>query len=155
MLALWETFMEGGNRLHLQIQLFLQLNCKVSKILDEFSPTFGFFGVPEVQAKEVFSMGCSMAQIHLQVFEQCTESAIRAFNITTKTHFSLHSLQLCSYIHPYAVWCFKGEGQMRVCARIWKSCLHGAKHWAVSNRAASKFRHRLHIMFDKIVQDAA
>jgi hypothetical protein len=155
MCALWENFMDSGNRLHLQIQLFLQLNVKVIKLLDEFSPKFGFYALPEAPAKQVFAMGCSMAQVHLQISEQCDESAIRAFNITAKTHFSLHSLQLCGYIHPYVVWCFKGESQMRVCARIWKSCLSGAKHWAVSTRAASKFRHRLHMHFDKILKDAA
>ena len=87
MCALWENFMDSGNRLHLQIQLFLQLNVKVIKLLDEFSPKFGFYALPEAPAKQVFAMGCSMAQVHLQISEQCDESAIRAFNITAKTHF--------------------------------------------------------------------
>ena len=146
---------EGGNRPHLQIQLFLQLNCKVANTLEAFSPKFVFYAVPEDEAKTLFSDGLSMAQVHMQISDHCKLRDIRAFNITSKTHFSLHSLQLSSYIHPYAVWCFKGESQMRAMSTIWKSCLDGAKQWAVSNRIACKYRHRLHLLFQKILKEAA
>ena len=155
MLALWESYMEEGNRLHLQIHLFLQLNCKVADTLEDFSPKFGFFAVPEDEAKDLFSDGLAMAQVHKQISDHCKSEDIRAFNITTKTHFALHSLQLSSYIRPFAVWCFKGESQMRAMSTIWKSCCASTKQWAVVNRAASKDRHRLHMIFDKILKEAA
>lgn len=154
MLELWKVYMNSGVTLHLQIQAFLELNVSVAQMLDTYSPKTQHLAVPAEQAKILFANGLTMAQLHLQISEHCTNNSIKAFNITSKTHFALHSLQFSSYIHPYCVWCFKGESQMRVMSTIWKSCLSGAKQWAVCNRAAAKFRHKLHILFEKIKQDA-
>ena len=154
MLALWKAYMDDNLTLHLQIQAFLELNVRVAETLEEYSPKLQYIAVPVEKAKTLFADGLTMAQLHLQISEHCTINSIKAFNITSKTHFALHSLQFSSYIHPYCVWCFKGESQMRVMSTIWKSCLAGAKQWAVCNRAAAKFRHKLHILFEQIQKDA-
>ena len=51
------------------------------------------------------------------------------FNVTSKTHFALHSLQFSNCIHPFLIWCYEGESTMRRAQILWKSCLHGSKHW--------------------------
>ena len=67
----------------------------------------------------------------------------KLFNVTSKTHFVLHSLQLCEYIHPKMIWCFKGESTMHRLQTLWKSCLHGSKNYQVGQKAALKERHLL------------
>ena len=74
----------------------------------------------------------------------------KVFNMTSKTHFALHSLQLAVYIHPALVWCFKGESTMHSMQYIWKSCLPGTKHFGVSVKAAWKYRHLMHIRDAKL-----
>ena len=63
------------------------------------------------------------------------------FTVTSKTHFAWHSLQFSNCIHPFLIWCYEGESTMRRAQILWKSCLHGSKHWQASKKAAWKERH--------------
>lgn len=140
MLGLWKEHMEAGNVVHKRIRLLLDLNVRVAKILHEFSPKTGHFKVPEPAYGQLRSMALDMAQLHAQVLEHFQNEGTKVFNITSKTHFALHSLLLAQHIHPALVWCFKGEAMMRRSSAIWKSCVDGSRHWQVSMKAALKYR---------------
>ena len=88
----------------------------------------------------------TMAQLHTQLLEHFKGLNIKAFNQTSKTHFALHSVMLSKYIHPYLVWCFKGETMMHKTQRLWKSCLAGTAHYNVSSKAAVKYMYLAHLM---------
>ena len=144
-LALWDANMIEGDMTHRQIRMVLALNVKIADTLENYSPRFGYFAVPGAQANELEADGLAMAQLHSQLLESFEAQGYKIFNMTTKTHYCQHSLRFARYIHPYMVWCFKGETMMHKVQKLWKSCLAGAKHWAVANRAALRYRHQLHL----------
>ena len=57
---------------------------------------------------------------------------------TSKPIFSLHSLQLSCYVHPYLIYCFAGESTMHHVQTLLKSCFPGSKHWQAAKKAALK-----------------
>ena len=143
MLALWDSLMDQDNTQHKQIKLFLEIHHQLCELLDEFSPRFGFTAVPNPQAQQCFMSGLQMAQLHAVLENHFKGLDRKLFNLTSKTHFVLHSLQLCEYIHRKMIWCFKGESTMHRLQTLWKSCLHGSKHYQVGQKAALKERHLL------------
>lgn len=135
---------------HRQVRLVLTLNKQIADTLDQYHPRNGYMAVPTDAHKELLSCGMSMAQVHNQLLEHYhTEGIHKVFNLTSKTHFALHSLQLSVYIHPALNWCFKGEATMLSWGRVWKSCLDGCKHFDVGARASHKLRHLLHLRNSK------
>ena len=145
MKSCWQQFMTQGNEQHELILLFLSLNVRIGDLLDFYSPSQGSFGLPEEEWKELVTARLQMAQIHVQLRDQYEEANRSLFNLTTKTHFCLHSFILSKSLHPSLVWCFKGESTMRTVQTLWKSCLSGNKHWAVGMVASLKYRHLLHL----------
>ena len=93
-----------------------------------------------VPGTELFQKGLQMASLHGQLLESFEAEEIQVFNLTSKTHFALHALQFSRFVHPYLVWCYKGESTMHRIQVLWKSCLTGSKHFQVSGRAALKER---------------
>ncbi|CAL1171254.1 unnamed protein product [Cladocopium goreaui] len=140
---LWLQFMDGGNQQHQQIRLFLKLNWELKDLLDTFSPTYGYFAMPATEHQQVMNKGLAMAQLHNQLSTHFVDHEDQLFNLTTKTHFALHSLQLSCFIHPFLVHCYKGESTMHRIQILWRSCLHGSKHWQAGKKAAWKERHLL------------
>ena len=123
-------------------RLVLNTNKAIFQTMKEsFSPTYGFTAIPQAQYDKVFQAGLTMAQLHKQLSEHFEAQDIKIFNVTSKTHFALHSLQFSKYIHPFLLWCYKGESTMRRAQTLWKSCLAGSKHWQASKKAAWKERH--------------
>jgi len=141
--ALWNQFMDASNVQHRQIRLILSLNMDINELLDTYSPTYGYMAVPEIPAAELFQKGLQMASLHGRLLESYEAQEIQVFNMISKTHFALHSLQFSRFVHPYLVWCYKGESTMHRIQTLWKSCLAGSKHWQVSGRAALKERYLL------------
>ena len=141
----WVHFMDSTDEQHQLVALFLKLNLDISKLLDENSPKYGFFAVPLDEANTLVTLGLQMAQVHVQLCDFYKEQGRALWNLTSKTHFCLHTFKLARFIHPSLVWCFKGEANMKAVQQLWKSCLSGNKHWAVSKSAAYKFRHLMHL----------
>ena len=144
-LALWKEHMTEALLQHRQVRLMLTLNKQIADTLEQYQPRNGYMAVPTDPSKELLSWGMSMAQVHSQLLEHYkTEGVHKVFNLTSKNHFALHSLQLSGYIHPALIWCCRGEATMRSLGRVWKSCLDGSKHFDVSARASHKLRHLVH-----------
>ena len=99
--------------------------------------------IPELPAAELLQKGLQMASLHGLLLESFAAQDIQVFNMTSKTHFALHSLQFSRFVHPYLVWCYKGEHTMQRIQTLWKSCLKGSKHFQVAGRAALKERYLL------------
>ena len=145
MLYLWTLLADANDDVHQRTQLLLELNVKLAALLREYSPSAGFFAVPEEPAARLEELCRLMAQLHVQLMEHCKANSIRAFNITSKTHFVIHSIRLSKFIHPFLVWCFKGETLMHKSRILWQSSLSGTKPHNVANRAALKYRYSLHL----------
>ena len=137
--------MTSTDRQHAMIKIFLKANLQVHQLLEEFHPRYGFIAVPLEQANKIYEGALRMTQLHCQLQEYYETSGRKIFNITTKTHFCLHSLWLARHIHPSIVWCYKGEATMQRLQKLWKSCLDGKKHWQVGKVAAHKERYLLHV----------
>ena len=90
---------------------------------------YGHTALPEPQYTKAFQGGLSMAQLHKQLNEHFEATDVIFFTVTSKTHFAWHSLQFSNCIHPFLIWCYEGESTMRRAQILWKSCLHGSKHW--------------------------
>ena len=141
LLDLWTEKMNPGDGQHIRVKLFLKLYWELKELLETFSPTYGHMAIPEAQYKKVFGAGLTMAQLRNQLSEHFDAEDIKIFNVTSKMHFALHSLQYSKFIHPFLVWCYKGESTMHRAQTLWKSCLAGSKHWQASKKACWKERH--------------
>ncbi|OLQ11797.1 hypothetical protein AK812_SmicGene4402 [Symbiodinium microadriaticum] len=141
--SLFARFMDETNANHGRINLVLKLNVELQQLLEEFSPRFGFTALPDSKAKRAYNIGLEMASVHVHLQSLYEAEGRRIFNITSKTHFVLHSLHLSAFIHPHMVWCYNGETTMHRLQTLWKSCLPGVKHWQVAKKAALKERHLL------------
>ena len=111
MLQLWSTHMDEADVRHRQIRLVLQLNHQIQDIFETYSPTFGYMAMPAGPGDEVFQKGLQMSSLHNQLLEHYQHEEIQVFNMTSKIQV------------------------------LWKSCLHGSKHFQVANKAALKERH--------------
>ena len=143
--ACWNHFMRPDCQQDQQVSAFLTLNSEIHELLDAFSPKYGFFNIPSPQCEELYNKGLAMSQLHVCLLEYFQAQEVQIWNITTKTHFCLHTLFLARYIHPSLTWAFKGETTMKAVQTLWRSCLAGNKHWAVCKVAALKMRHLMHI----------
>ena len=141
MLACWSHYMDSANQQHLQILALLQINSELHNVLDRFSPKMGYLALPANVHAEIVPKCFQMVQLHVQLQDHYSGTDLQIFNLTSKTHFCLHTMLLSNSIHPYLTWCFKGETKMKTVQRLWKSCLVGNKHWAVAQLAAIKNRH--------------
>ena len=92
-----------SNTMHMQVRLVLQLNVKIAKTLDAFSPRYGFTAVPEPQASQLTDWALLMAQLYTQLLKRCKSEGQQLFNMTSKTHFALHSILCAKYLHPSLV----------------------------------------------------
>ena len=142
-LTMFQSEEKSENDHHRLTDFFLKFNVEVDTILNDFHPRHGFLAVPLQEATQLYSRGMQMAQIHCQLMTFYKGQRIKLFNLTSKTHFVLHSLFNARWLHPSLVWCCKGEDQMQRVARLWKSCLDGSKHWQTAKRAVWKERHLL------------
>ena len=145
LLSCWQQFMSPENMQHKQVAAFLQLLLEVNDTLNNFSPKYGFWTVPQEHWQTLKQKACAMAQLHAQLSEHYSGLGVSLFNITSKTHFTLHSLFLAKDLHPSLTWCFKGESMMKKMQRVFKSCLAANKHFNVGRMSAVKFRHLLYI----------
>lgn len=143
LLAAWNTWMTPTDEQHQQISVLLQLNVSVRDLLDNYSPKFGYSALPPAIHQQVVTQAFQMSQLHVQLMEFYKAQERQVFNITSKTHFCLHSLLLADCVHPHLTWCFKGEAQMKTVQTLWKSCLVGNKHYQCCQTAALKYRHLL------------
>ena len=101
----------------------------------------GYLALPAHVHADIVPKCFQMVQLHVQLQDHYAGTDLQIFNLTSKTHFCLHTMLLSNSIHPYLTWCFKGETKMKTVQRLWKSCLVGNKHWAVAQIAAIKNRH--------------
>ena len=146
MVSMWRTFGQNHNvadRQFQQILAMLELNDEIAVTLDTFSPTHGHFVVPQPQATRCFQAGLAMSQLQSQLLTHYSSLNMKLFNQTSKIHFVLHALKLSQHLHPYLVWCFKGEMSMRRNQKVWKSCLTMQSHHVSSCKAANKYRYLL------------
>ena len=145
MKSLWETYMLQENRPHRLISLVLKANHELDELLRDFSPTFGYIAIPENKATHVFELGCRMMQICGQLQDFYKSENRKIFNLTSKSHFALHSLQFSKYVHPAVIWCFKGESHIHRQQQVWKSCLKGNRPWDVQVTATFKERYLMYL----------
>lgn len=143
MKAVWEQYMDSTILQHQQIAVMLTLNVHIRDLLDQHSPKEGYLALPDDVRNCVVAEALQMVQLHSQLSDHYKAEGKQLFNLTSKTHFCIHTFMVSNAIHPYLTWCFKGEAKMKAVQQLWKSCLVGNKHFAVTNVAALKYRHLL------------
>ena len=104
MMACWEHHLDSDNPQYLQISALLQLNVEVHDVLDRFSPKMGYLALPDNVHAEVLPKCFQMVQLHVQLQDHYAATDLQIFNLTSKTHFCLHTMQLSNAIHPYLTW---------------------------------------------------
>ena len=147
--ACWMANMRAGVLQDQQIAAFLELNLDIHGLLEDYSPKYGFMSLPAPQCDELYTKGLAMAQLHVCLLEHYEQQEVQIRNLTSKTHYCLHSFYLARWLHPSLTWAFKGESTMKAVQTLWKSCLAGNKHWAVCKIAAFKMRHLMHLKDEK------
>ncbi|CAE8709417.1 unnamed protein product [Polarella glacialis] len=105
MLVVWTKYMKATDAVHRRIRQLLDLNCTLASMLDEYSPRYGVMAVPEAVANKMQDNILMMGQLHVQLFEHFKTEGVQIFNLTSKTHFAIHSIVFARYIHPALVWC--------------------------------------------------
>ena len=55
---------------HKQVAAFLQLLLEVNDTLNDFSPMYGFWKVPQEHWQNLKQKACAMAQLHVQLSER-------------------------------------------------------------------------------------
>ena len=148
LLSCWRTYMRPDSEQDQQVAAFLTLNLEVHDLLDAYSPKFGFMCVPAPHCDALYEKGLQMAQLHGCLSDHFASVEMQLWNLTSKTHFCMHTFYLSRYIHPSLTWAFKGENMMKAVQTVWRSCLSGNKHHGASKVAAIKLRHLLHIQDD-------
>lgn len=147
--ACWMANMRGEVLQDQQIAAFLELNLEIHDLLEAYSPKYGFMSIPAPQCDELYTKGLAMAQLHVCLLEHYEQENVQIWNLTSKTHYCLHTFYLARWLHPSLTWAFKGESTMKAVQTLWKSCLAGNKHWAVCKIAAFKMRHLMHLKDEK------
>ena len=127
LLSCWRTYMRPNSEQDQQVAAFLTLNLEVHDLLDAYSPKFGFMRVPAHHCDALYEKGLQMAQLHGCLSDHFASVEMRLWNLTSKTHFCMHTFYLSRYIHPSLTWAFKGENMMKAVQTVWRSCLSGSK----------------------------
>jgi len=153
MAALCDQHMNPGVLIHRHIKKLLELNNKMHDILEKYSPAEGFFAVPEKPAARLTEVAFSMTQLHVMVSEHFEKEEVQIFNVTSKSHMNLHPIMLSRYVHPYLLWCFKGEDNMQKMSRVLASCLKGNSQTQGLVQAAEKYRLGLHLSFERLAKE--
>ena len=88
------------------VKLLLKRNVKVEEILRDFHPSEGFYALPSHAATKLKENAFGMCQLQVQLSEHFEAESINIFNVTSKLHFTLHSVLLAEHVRPFLVWCF-------------------------------------------------
>ena len=67
LLSCWQQFMSPENMQRKQGAAFLQLLLEVNDTLNDFSPKYGFWTVPQEHWQTLKQKACAMAQLHAQL----------------------------------------------------------------------------------------
>lgn len=128
---------EMSDMRHARVRLFLQYNLELNKNRKPFRlnmDTRQFTGTVWQSFPSRVDYGSAA-----QTIEWTLRSARHTcLNVTSKTHFALHSLQFPSTFTHFC--CGSTRVKAPCTGHLWKSCLAGSKHWRASKKAAWKER---------------
>ena len=88
MLAPWKKHMNTKIKPHRQIEILLDLNVRLDNIFDEFSPSNGYYALPQEQAEQVISIQQSFGQVYVMLKDHFDEEGVKLLNIVSKLHLS-------------------------------------------------------------------
>ncbi|CAL1154405.1 unnamed protein product, partial [Cladocopium goreaui] len=118
--ACWMANMRAGVLQDQQIAAFLELNLDIHGLLEDYSPKYGFMSLPAPQCDELYTKGLAMAQLHVCLLQHYAQQEVLIWNLTSKTHYCLHSFYLARWLHPSLTRAFKGESTMKAVQTLWK-----------------------------------
>ena len=95
-------------------------------------------------AAQLSELALSYISLYLNLSEHFANEGVKIFNVTSKAHMMVHSLLLAGHVHPYVVWCFKGEDFMRISSRVLKTSVNGVPPHVASLKGVTKLRAGMH-----------
>lgn len=148
--AFWSRHMSGDDIIHRRVALVFKLDAEVDKILDEFSPQRGFYSVPHAEYNHLRNKQIALSQLFLQLEEHFSASDVPLFNVVSKLHYCQHCYDDAKDLHPYLMWCWRGEDFMNVASTLLSSCLRGRQDMLAVSKAAEKYRLGMFLSWKKV-----
>jgi hypothetical protein len=144
----WSLFMNPVLLLHRQIHLMLKLNVKLEDILTEHRDAFK---LPDAVAEDFCKTAFAMAQLQTTIADHFIQegSVQNLFDVTSKTHFVLHSAELAKHVNPRLVWCFRGEDMQAKIQTLLKSCVKHSNGPMATLKMISQYTLALHLVISQ------
>ena len=118
----WRKHMNPNLEIHQKVALMLKMNNQVETLLDKHK---GKFRVPQPDALSLETNAFAAMQLQQELRQFFADADQPLFNVTSKSHFLLHSVMSAVFMHPHLSWCYRGEDFMRLWQRLGKNSVRG------------------------------
>ena len=78
---------------------------------------------------------------------------LKIFDVTIKTHWTLHCALQGKFLNPRKSWNFAGEDFMHKCRLLHKTCCVGNNALQSTNKFGQKYCYALSILFQRLEED--
>ena len=134
--AIWTEHMDATSELHVLVQLVLQFSALIDRKLreeaDSWHPT------PKT-CDDLMTAALSMLQCMTRLSKEYLRQQRCLFQLTFKSHWLVHALQIAAWISPVHVWTYSGEDYMGKGKILMQACLRGRKPLAALTRFVAQF----------------
>ena len=125
--------------------MIFKLDSQVDAILEQYSPSLGYFALPPEDATLVISKQNQISQLYQVLEEEYATAATPLFNVVSKLHYSHHTFEEAHHLHPHLAWCWRGEDFMNVASTLLSSCMRGRSDAGATIQAVQKYRLAMHV----------
>ncbi len=136
LLAVFEKFMDGQDKIHRLIQMGLQYSTKLEDILDE---NMHDYCLNEEAHKDFLSTTYSFLAVLTSLGNHYHPQQMALFHCTIKAHYLLHIALYSRWCNPRAAWTYSNEDFMQVVRGIVAACQRGTAPALVSNKVMKKY----------------
>ncbi|CAE7318475.1 unnamed protein product [Symbiodinium sp. CCMP2592] len=113
--AIWTEHMDASKELHVLVQLVLQFSALIDRKLREEADSWH---PGRKTCDELVTAAISMLQCMTRLTKEYLRQQRRLFQLTFKSHWLVHALQIAAWISPVHVWTYSGEDYMGLCHDI-------------------------------------
>ena len=143
--SVWERRMNPALPQHQAILEGLQSSAKMDEVLDSY-PDVDVF--PSHALRDFVDASWHYARCQNAVSEYYnTTEGYMIFDITIKTHWTLHCAMEAAYLNPRLSWNFAGEDFMMKCRELHQSCCKGNSPAQSVDKFADKYGYALQQIF--------
>lgn len=148
LLAVWKVHMTPGLVQHIAIRSALESSALMDEVLDAF-PDTDLLAEKELADFQQATWNYARCQNAVASYYNVQEQ-LKIFDITIKTHWTLHCGLQAGYLNPRKSWNFAGEDFMHHCRILHKSTCVGNTPLQSINRFGQKYCHAISIVFQML-----